>query len=172
LNFVLEADLAHQAVYHVYPKRAYSTEKLIDDASSIMSKNVVSNLTDGERFDINQAGKCLAFEVPTAAAFHIFRALDSILRRYVSALGAENFQQNWGSYIKAAIDNGGEEKVVAVLRQLKDLHRNPIIHPEISLDIESGLSLLGIAESAISLMIGDIAGRKDLVMSSGAKERE
>jgi hypothetical protein len=40
--------------------------------------------------------------------------------------------------------NAGDPKVVAALIQIKDLHRNPLIHPEDTLTVEQALNLLGI----------------------------
>jgi hypothetical protein len=36
---------------------------------------------------------------------------------------------------------------------MKDLHRNPIVHPETEATIEEALSYIGIAESTISAMV-------------------
>jgi hypothetical protein len=68
--------------------------------------------------------------------------------------------RNWGTYIKNLKACGVNPKVVSILEQIKDLYRNPIIHPETRLDIEEALSLLGIAESAISAMVMDIVARQ------------
>ncbi|CAN7433938.1 hypothetical protein [Rhizobium sp. LjRoot254] len=161
LNILLDADLGHQPVYHVYPKRAYSIDKLIEDAASLFSSEVTAEFSDSEIFDIREAGKCLAFEVPTAAAFHLFRAVDALLQRYTIAVaGSLPKSKNWGQYLAELDKCGVDPKITSVLRQLKDLHRNPIIHPEVRLTLEEGLSLIGIAESAVSLVVRDLIARR------------
>ncbi|MBX9455532.1 MAG: hypothetical protein KL863_05595 [Rhizobium sp.] len=161
LSILLEQDLSHQAVYHVLPKRAYSTYKLIDDASSLFSKEVVSELSDIELLDIRDAGKCAAFELPTAAAFHFFRAIDALLQRYTILVNGETSKsKNWGQYIIDLEKGGVAPKITSVLRQLKDLHRNPIIHPETRLTVEECFSLFGLAESATNLIVHDMVARR------------
>ena len=51
-----------------------------------------------------------------------------------------------GDYLKQLDDlNAGDQKVRSALKDLKDLHRNPLIHPEHSLES---------ADEAIALMNG------------------
>jgi transposase-like protein len=82
---------------------------------------------------IQEAAKCLAFEIPTAAAFHIFRCAESILRRYYEAVVGKlpkRQMRNWGSYIRYLKECGADVRVITILEQIQDLHRNPVIHPE------------------------------------------
>jgi hypothetical protein len=43
---------------------------------------------------------------------------------------------------------------------MRELYRNPIIHPETQMSMDDALSLIGIAETAISTMIADLGKRK------------
>jgi hypothetical protein len=160
LAMILDSDLGHQPAFHVFPKRAYDVNILISDATLVFSPLVRDGLNEEERFNLNEAGRCLAFEVSTAAGFHIFRALDSILQRYVRIVrGSLPKNRNWGQYIKALEDNGVDRKITGVLFQIKEFHRNPVVHPDERLDSESALSLVGIAESALSMMMADMEAR-------------
>jgi hypothetical protein len=157
LNALLVGDLGHQPVFHVFPKRAYDVSILTSDATQIFSQQVRDFLNEEENFNIREAGRCLAFEVPTAAGFHLFRALDSILQRYVRVVrGSLPKNRNWGQYIKCLDEAGVDKKITGVLFQIKEFHRNPIVHPEKRLDVEEALSLVGIAESALSMMVAEI----------------
>ena len=63
-----------------------------------------------------------------------------------------------GKYIEALEKEGTvDDKVLGVLRQIKNLHRNPIMHPEVSLDMDEALILTGIATSAITAMVSYVA---------------
>jgi hypothetical protein len=160
LVMVLDTDLGHQQAFHVFPKRAYDVSILTQDATQIFSPQVRSALNEEEIFNLKEAGRCLAFEVSTAAGFHIFRALDSILQRYVRiAKGSLPRNKNWGQYIKALEESGVDRKITGVLFQIKEFHRNPIVHPEERLDSERALSLVGIAESALSMIVADMTAR-------------
>jgi hypothetical protein len=72
---LLGGDLAHQPVFHVSSKRAFSTEALVLDGTRLFSDAVRAKLNEDEANDFKEATKCLAFELPTAAAFHIFRGV-------------------------------------------------------------------------------------------------
>lgn len=163
LMMVLDTDLGHQPVYCVFPKRAYDIQILTSDATQVFSGAVRAALTEEEEHNIKEAGRCLAFEVPTAAGFHLFRALDSVLQRYVRLVrGSLPRNRNWGQYIKSLEDSGIDRKITGVLFQIKEFHRNPIIHPEARLDVEEALSLVGVAESALSMMVADMDVRRPL----------
>ena len=71
LDTLLDAELAVQPTYHVWPKRAYDIELLVASGENIFSADARASFNEQEKYDAQQAGKCLAFEVPTAAAFHI-----------------------------------------------------------------------------------------------------
>lgn len=160
LAMVLDTDLSHQPVYCVFPKRAYDIQILTSDATQIFSPAVRAALTEEEEYNLKEAGRCLAFEVPTAAGFHLFRALDSVLQRYVKLVkGSLPKNKNWGQYIKALEENGADRKITGILFQLKEFHRNPIIHPDARLNVEDALSLIGVAESALSMMVADMDAR-------------
>lgn len=98
--------------------------------------------------DVQQACRCMAFGLPTAAGFHLHRANESVLHRYYDAVTngtARPTSRNMGDYLKVLNDtNAGEAKVRSALKDLKDLHRNPIVHPEDSLEsVEEASALLG-----------------------------
>ncbi len=163
LNTLLMGELAVQPVYHVWPKRAYNIEALVSEGETLFSLEVRSNFTHDEKYNIREAGKCLAFEIPTAAAFHIFRCAESVLRRYYETVVGKlpkPKMRNWGVYINNLHKCGADEKIVTILQQIKDMHRNPVIHPETRLDNDESLSLVGIVESAIGAMVRDMKARK------------
>ncbi len=83
---VLTNDLPGLDIYQVSPKGIYSTAALIEHAE----KAILDGLTAVGRAalpqdaiqDFAQAGRCLAFELPTAAGFHTMRSLEAVLRSY------------------------------------------------------------------------------------------
>ena len=72
--------------------------------------------------------------------------------------------RNWGVYIRNLRKCSADPKILSTLEQIKDLHRNPVIHPEVQIDIDEALSLVGIAESAISRMIADMKDRGPAIL--------
>lgn len=73
---VLTAELSTLGVYQVAPKGIFSTPALIDYAENAFGddvKNVLNNTAALAIDDTNQAGRCLALDLPTASGFHIMR---------------------------------------------------------------------------------------------------
>src|SRR5712692_6640623 len=68
-------------VYIVTDKRL-DPKKLIDGIPDLFAPGVFDTCPDVARYDFAEAGKCIAFERPTAAAFHLLRGIESVLRAY------------------------------------------------------------------------------------------
>jgi hypothetical protein len=107
--------------------------------------------------DAREAAKALCYEVPTACGFHIFRATESVLRKYythVTEGKAAPKVRSIGVYLSALKQSAkGDQKILASLKQMTDLHRNPLIHPEVVLTTEEAIATLGIARSVITAML-------------------
>ena len=63
-------------VAYVISERRYPIEKLLDDPGSLWATDVFRDLPQLAQYDFGEAAKCLAFERPTAAAFHMLRATE------------------------------------------------------------------------------------------------
>jgi hypothetical protein len=139
-------------VYAVTPKGIYSTPALIERAEDALPAEVKGRLPAETIYDIQQAGRCLAFNIPTATGFHILKAVESMIREYHFKLTGKNIatkSRNWGAYIRDLNSHGADTKVTAYLSHIKDFYRNPIVHPEVTLTSEQALSLFSAAISAI-----------------------
>jgi hypothetical protein len=139
-------------VYVVTPKGIYSTPALIERAEDGLPAEVKGRLPNETIYDIQQAGRCLAFNIPTATGFHILKAVESMIREYHVKLIGKNIgtkSRNWGAYIRDLNSHGADMKVTAYLSHIKDFYRNPIVHPEVTLTAEQALSLFSAAISAI-----------------------
>ena len=103
-----------------------------------------------------ESGRCLAFDLATATAFHVWRAVERELRIYYGKWTSKTAgRKAWATILQELKKTKANDKVIAVLDQLRDLHRNPTIHPATLLSIDDALSLFGIASSAITYMIND-----------------
>ena len=154
---VLCEELQTLATYHVSQKGIYSTIDLIDKAEQIFPKPVLEKLSTDIVEEIRQSGKCLAFDVATASAFHIMRVVEIVMHKYylnVCKPKTEGRLDSWGAYITALNQAQAPEikEVVAMLQQLKDRHRNLIMHPEIVLSPDEAFTLFEIAQGAIIAM--------------------
>lgn len=161
---VLSAELHTLAAYHITQKGIYSTVDLIERGEGILPEHVLGRIGQFAVEEIRASGRCLAFDCATASAFHIMRATEEVIHRYyVSVCKPRPAKrlQNWGAYIaELGRSNKAEVKeVVAMLQQIKDRHRNLIMHPEIVLTIEEAFTIFEIAQGAIIAMADNITVR-------------
>jgi hypothetical protein len=156
---VFRAELAVIDTYFVTKKGGYDTLKLVTEGSILFPKSLSAKVPEAVA-DTNEAGKCIAFELGTAAGFHILRAAESVLRRYWGVVAKGNPRprnHNIGAYLHAFEKFGvGHPKILAALKQIKDLHRNTLMHPEDVLTVDEAISLLGIVRSAIEAMLSHL----------------
>ena len=65
---------------------------------------------------------------------------------------------NWGAYIDKFDKSSIDAKIPSLLRDLKDLYRNPTLHPEVTLDEDEATTLLALGVAAIQQMVGQFPG--------------
>ncbi len=155
----LTGELTVMYSYFVTQKGGFDTASLLAYGENLLPLVLASKVPEGLP-DVREAGRCLAFDLPTSAGFHVFRAVESVLRRYHAHVTGGNSPpkvRNMGVYIKSLITNEkGNPKVIAALQQMKDLHRNPVSHPEAILTQEEALAIFGIARSVITPMLAEL----------------
>ena len=78
---VLEADLASVSAYLVRPRDPFSLSVLLEHGHRLFPETILAKAPETER-RLDQAGKALAFELPTACGFHVFRVTEAVLKRY------------------------------------------------------------------------------------------
>jgi hypothetical protein len=113
------------------------------------------------RFDLDEAGKCIAFERPTAAAFHLLRATERVLVAFYEALARhKRAPRMWGPMVtdlrkrKAAAQH---EVLLNNLDNIRRSFRNPTQHPELTYDIHEVQDLWGLCIEAINRMVKVLA---------------
>jgi hypothetical protein len=155
-KIVLSADLSIANAYFVTQKGGFDISSLLASGENLFPPDLPAKVPEAV-FDCREAGKCLAYELSTACGFHIFRAVEAILRKYytqVSEGKAPPKVRNIGVYLNAMkIAGVGDEKIRFALKQLTDLYRNPLIHPEAVLTQEEAIGIFGLARSAIGGML-------------------
>jgi hypothetical protein len=156
---VLSAELQTLASYHVTQKGIYSTTDLIERAENTLPASVLPKISQRVKEEIRQSGRCLAFDSGTACAFHIMRAVEAVMHEYYIAMCKPTPRpskrlENWGAYIAELQKSPKSEvkEVVAMLQQIKDRHRNLIMHPEVVLTPDEAFTLFEIAQGAIIAM--------------------
>jgi hypothetical protein len=166
-QIVLQTELGRMDTYFISQKGIYSTSDLIERADNVLPVEIIKVLSESIRSDIKQAGRCLAFDLATATGFHIMRALEGVLRDFYcpAFLNKKPKGRNWNSYIQCLKGTNADPKILAILDQIRSLHRNPTIHPQEVLTINEAMTLFGIAQSAIVAMVEDAS--KQHALASG-----
>ena len=65
---------------------AESLEHLLDVPADLLGNGVFVGMPDICKYDFTEACKCIAFDRPTAAAFHLMRCVEGHLRAYYCAI--------------------------------------------------------------------------------------
>jgi hypothetical protein len=156
---IFAAELATLDSYYVSRKGIYSTKALIEHADEAIPDSLRARLLPQAIQDFREAGKCLAFDVFTAVGYHVLRAVDAVLRQYFTKFigrAPDKQERNLGGALHVLKDCTKDPppnpKTLSMIEQVKDLHRNPVIHPEINLSGEEALGLFDLCKAAIISM--------------------
>jgi hypothetical protein len=153
---VFIADLEVLPVFLVSKKDNYDINLLIDKGNQLFPQSLGDKVPEALP-DAFEAGKALAFALPTACGFHVFRVTEAVLRRFwdQASGGKERPSlQTMGNF--AAVmekEKIGDAKIVESIKQMTKLHRNPLIHPDYILSEEEAIGILGMARSVIAPML-------------------
>jgi hypothetical protein len=157
---ILRNDMPEMSTFSVAQIGIYRTEDLIYRASLQIEEDLRPLLLPLALKDVTEAGKCLAFRVPTAAAFHMSRAIETGMDQYYEALKGKPYKvspnggnNNWGAKTKALEDEGADERVTEFLVHIRKAYRNPITHPDVILEPGEAFNFFPQAISVISMML-------------------
>jgi len=160
-QIALSEELKLSPLFSVEDKGNLSIVRLVDGASSGYPAITIELLDDFIKQEINEAGKCLAFSRPTACGFHILRAVEIGLKGYVlAATGTlpKINNRNWGEYITQMTNAGASSNLIDLLKILKT-KRNPVMHPQDSLELEEAIGIFCICQNVIETLISDVRAK-------------
>jgi hypothetical protein len=160
LETVLAAELNNFDTYFVSQKGSFSTPDLIEQAEKMLPERIRSHLSTNAIEDFRQAGRCLAFSLGTAAAFHIARSTEDVIRAYYTLVvgtipGVK--MRSWGTYHKNLSKCGNaSKKVLGWLDHIKDEYRNPVLHPDETVSPDAALVFINACSALIILMVNEM----------------
>jgi hypothetical protein len=159
----LQKDTKHAYVVAVQDQRILSAHVMIEHIATAFSPEVWNHLPIRAKNNAQESGRCLALERFTASGFHIMRAVEAIVVYYIfkcTGNPPDPGNRNFGAYIRTLEANKAEQKAIRSLRELKDLDRNPLIHPESDLDQDEAISLFILcSQTVIPQLIADMNKR-------------
>ncbi len=161
MNVVEKMVFAESQTKRVYvlTERRFSLDCLLNHPERMFKTGVFMKLPALARFDLVQGFICILLAMSTAAAFHILRATEGILRSYYFIKVKRGREKNplWGNMLKELLaKKKPNEKLLNRLQYIKDTCRNPTSHPEAVYSLEEAQDLLGICIDVINSMSDEL----------------
>lgn len=146
---------------YVLPNRRFNTDYLLNHPEKLLAEGIFEKLDEVARHDISSACRCLLFGEATAAAFHILRATESVLKSYYYHHRKQNrlSEPMWANMVdqlKAKTRNKPPATLLNSLDLIRTAYRNPTQHPEATYEIDSAQDLFGVCLDVIGKMGSEI----------------
>ncbi len=151
----LDAELQLCRSFLLTPCRT-NLEHLLKMPQELLAPGVFQGLPALVQFDFREAGRCIAFGLATAAAFHLMRTIEGLLREFycfhvkrdrVKKLMwfdmIDHLRKRPKSSAKALLDN---------LDNIRTNFRNPTQHPDARYDLETAQDLLFLSMDVLNRM--------------------
>lgn len=168
LDATLDAELQLKSAYVVTSKR-FPLEYLLITPSALFATNVFNKLPELSKYDFSEACKCVAFNLPTAAAFHLMRGTEGVLRFYYSSIIKRNKLKRlmWGDIVNDLRKrrNPPSKTLLDSLDNIRVNFRNPTQHPEAKYDLDEVQDLLSLSIEVTNRLIRDL--NVDVVKKNG-----
>ncbi len=160
IRFTMTAEATGIFAFITTEKR-YDTIKLLDKIEKLFSPGIYSNMPAMAQLDFAESGKCIAFERATAAAFHILRGTETIVRLYYRKfIRKDPAGKTWGQMLTELKNkpSGKKPNIVTLnhLINIKDSFRNPTQHPDKIYDIHEVQDLLSLCIDVVNKMSAEI----------------
>jgi len=166
IETVIFPESAIKRIY-VLPNRRFNSEYLLSSPQSLLKEGTFEKLDEVAKQDIASACRCILFGEATAAAFHILRATESVLKSYYFHHKKQKRLNKpmWGPMVnelQAKTKNKPPETLLAALDIIRTAYRNPTQHPEAVYEIDSAQDLFGVCLDAIGKMGSELKGSASL----------
>lgn len=148
-------------VAYIASDKRYTVSKLIGSIGSLMGKSVYDALPDLAKYDFEEGGKAIAFDLPTAAAFHILRGTEAVLRDFYERVVRRDRiaePRMWAAMV-ADMRKKSKAPPASLLDNLDSLrkhYRNPTQHPEKVYDSDEVQDLLALAVDSVNRMVAHL----------------
>jgi hypothetical protein len=138
-----------------YTEKRISIDKLLSKVGDLFAESVYTDMPEMAQYDFTEAGKCIACELPTAAAFHVLRGTECILRKcYASHITTSPNQfLDWAKIVKELSDLNDDPLPKELLDHLDNIRksfRNPTAHPEKRYDLDEAQDLFNLCVDVVN----------------------
>ncbi len=142
---------------HVIPERRFNSNFLLNQPEKLFKVGTFDKLSQLACFDITSSCKCILYGEGTAAAFHILRATEEVLKCYYFHHKKQKRLKKpmWGSMLKELSNKSKNKPPKTLLNSLdliRESYRNPTQHPDAIYEIDAAQDLLGLCLDVIGKM--------------------
>ncbi len=146
---------ADGSIAFIVTDKRLDVDKLISDTPALMAPGVFSSLPAIAKYDFTEACKCIAFERCTAAAFHLLRGTEDVLRHfYCNTVKQCRVDLMWGPMVNH-LQKRRVKPPVELLNHLDNIRqsfRNPTQHPDKKYDIQEVQDLFSLCVDVVNRM--------------------
>jgi hypothetical protein len=159
------SDLMRLHFYFIPQEGIYSLDVLLQSADKMYSPKILALLPKGTIENLNEFGKCYAYMLPTAASFHILRGTEMLVLDYVRLFHTGTLitlerARDWGSYVRLLRKTKADLRVISKIDEVRELHRNPIIHPRTEVTMVHANLLFSSCYGLIPAILADMEKQK------------
>ncbi len=160
LESVVFAESVTKSVY-ILPNRRFNTDYLLSQPHKLLKDGAFDKLEEIAKTDFSSSCRCILFGEATAAAFHILRATESVLKSYYFHHRKQERLKKpmWGpmlDQLRSKTRNKPPAALLSSLDLIRSAYRNPTQHPEAIYEIDSAQDLFGVCIDAISKMTEEL----------------
>ena len=157
IRVTLDAELQGVHAYTPTSKRL-NLSSLLENPKALFSPGVFDHLPPLAQRDFANAGRCIAFEISTASAFHLMRGTEAVLRFYYNEMVRQNrvSSRNWGPIIADLRKRARTRKYDTLNNHLDNIRvsfRNPTQHPDAEYDIHEVQDLYSICIEVVNRIV-------------------
>lgn len=160
LENIVFAEAITKKIY-ILPNRRFNTEYLLNKPEKLLKDGAYNKLEEIAKTDFASSCRCILFGEATAAAFHILRATESVLKSYYlhhrKQLRLE--KPMWGNMLdqlRAKTKNKPPATLLTSLDLIRTAYRNPTQHPQETYEIDSAQDLFGVCLDVIGKMTDEL----------------
>lgn len=164
IETTLNAELQLKYAYTLTDKKLGLTT-LMENVGEIFSHDIFNNLPDLAKFDFEEAGKSIAFERSTAAAFHVLRGTEECLRFYYKSIIKKKRLKNllWKPMTDdLRLKSTVPKALLDACDYVRINFRNPTAHPEAKYTLDEAQSLFSLCADIVNRLITDLKVKKKI----------
>lgn len=142
---------------YVTRDKRLDVDKLLDEPSKLFPRGVYASLSDMSQLDVAEGFKCIGFERPTAAAFHLMRAVEDSLRCfYLATVKRGRVSPLLWKAMTDQLQKRRQPPSASLLAQLDHIRggfRNPTQHPDAVYDVDEAQDLAFLSIDVLTRLV-------------------